>query len=129
MEDSKKPIEEETKEELPQELPLLQAETSIKIPKGTFEVLNPGLFEDKYYLDRFLGKGAFGSVNACILKDNREVVRAVKLVSKVASAKHKDSFFHEMEMLKRASHPNVLKVFELFEDVTHYYIVTELFEG
>jgi serine/threonine protein kinase len=114
MEENKKPIEEETKEELSLELPELKTETSVKIPKGTFEVLNHGNFEDKYYLDRFLGKGAFGSVNACILKDNQEVVRAVKLVSKGASAKHKDAFFHEMEMLKRASHPNVLKVFELF---------------
>jgi len=114
MEDSKKPIEEEFKYDLPLDLPELTTGPSVKIPKGTFEVLNPGNFEDKYYLDKFLGKGAFGSVNACILKDNQEVVRAVKLVSKAASAKHKDTFFHEMEMLKRASHPNVLKVFELF---------------
>jgi hypothetical protein len=114
MED-RKAIEEETNEELlPYDMPDLKKDYSVKVPKGTFEVLNPGNFEDKYYLDRFLGKGAFGSVNACILKDNHEVIRAVKLVSKAVSAKQKDAFFHEMEMLKRASHPNVLKVFELF---------------
>ena len=34
-----------------------------------------------------------------------------------------------MEMLRQVSHPNVLQVIELFEDATHYYIVTEYFEG
>ncbi len=32
-------------------------------------------------------------------------------------------------MLRKVSHPNVLQVIELFEDATHYYIVTEYFEG
>ena len=34
-----------------------------------------------------------------------------------------------MEMLKKASHPNIVQVFELFDDGTHYYIVTEYFKG
>ena len=106
MED-RKSIDEESKGEGLDKAELKKIE-STKIPKGTFEVLQPGNFEDKYYLDKFLGKGAFGSVNMCILKDNSEVIRAVKLVSKKSSARHKDAFFHEMEMLKKASHPNVL---------------------
>ena len=106
MED-RKSIDEESKGEGLDKAELKKIE-SAKIPKGTFEVLRPGKFEDKYYLDRFLGKGTFGSVNVCILKENSEVIRAVKLVQKKTSARHKDAFFHEMEMLKKASHPNVL---------------------
>ena len=41
----------------------------------------------------------------------------------------KEAMLQEMEILKGASHPNVLQVFELFEDETHFYIVTEYFEG
>jgi calcium-dependent protein kinase len=41
----------------------------------------------------------------------------------------KEAMLQEMEILKGASHPNVLQVFELFEDETQFYIVTEYFEG
>jgi len=35
----------------------------------------------------------------------------------------------EMEMLRKASHPKVIQVFEIFEDNNNYYIVTEYFAG
>jgi serine/threonine protein kinase len=102
-----KHIEEELKEK-PLDKPELSKIQSAKIPKGTFEVLQPGKFDDKYILGEFLGKGSFGTVNKCFLIENRKVIRAVKLVKKDLSDKQKDSFVHEMEMLKKASHPNVL---------------------
>jgi len=55
---------------------------SAKFPKGTFEVLNPGVFSEKYDISTHLGKGSYGSVNKCILKEDSKVVRAVKEVWK-----------------------------------------------
>ena len=55
---------------------------SAKLKKGTFEVLNPGKFSDKYNISTHLGEGAFGSVNKCTLKEDSKVVRAVKQVWK-----------------------------------------------
>jgi len=69
--------------EEPSSLPILTKDfKSKKIPKGTFEVLNPDVFSDKYRIDKHLGEGAFGSVKRCILKDQKGALRAVKLVRK-----------------------------------------------
>ena len=102
---------------------------SKKFPKGTFEVLNPGEFSAKYDISTHLGNGAYGSVNKCTLKEDSKVVRAVKKVWKSDAVIEQQKFLAEMEMLRKVSHPNVLQVIELFEDQTHYYIVTEYFEG
>ena len=36
---------------------------------------------------------------------------------------------HEIELLKRLDHPNIMKLFEVFEDDHRFYIVTELCTG
>jgi calcium-dependent protein kinase len=35
----------------------------------------------------------------------------------------------ELKVLEETNHPNIPKVFELFEDDKHYYIISELIEG
>lgn len=37
--------------------------------------------------------------------------------------------FNEVEVLRKLDHPNILKVFEFFEDEKYFYIVTELCTG
>ena len=34
--------------------------------------------------------------------------------------------FAEMNILKNLDHPNILKLYELFQDNNHYYLITEL---
>lgn len=36
---------------------------------------------------------------------------------------------NEFEILRQMDHPNIVKMFEMFEDGTHNYIVTEYLEG
>ena len=36
---------------------------------------------------------------------------------------------NEIEILKLISHPNILKIYEIFEDTNNYYIITEIVEG
>jgi len=49
------------------EMPELAKQLSKKIPKGTFEVIKQGRFEEKYVMGASLGKGSFGTVNLCRL--------------------------------------------------------------
>lgn len=63
-------------------MPELARFPSKKLPKGTFEVIKQGKFEDKYIMGASLGKGSFGTVNLCKLVENYEVVRAVKRIRK-----------------------------------------------
>lgn len=37
-----------------------------------------------------------------------------------------ESFFSELHILKNLDHPNIVKLYELFEDEYHYYLITEL---
>jgi len=39
------------------------------------------------------------------------------------------SFKQEMNILRKLDHPNILKLFEVFEDSKKYYLVTEYCKG
>ena len=41
----------------------------------------------------------------------------------------KRMFFNEMSILKELDHPNILKMYEFFEDEKRYYIVTDICKG
>jgi calcium-dependent protein kinase len=62
-------------------------------------------------------------------------VRAVKSISKVKMAKNKNAalerekFINEVNLLKEMDHPNIIRIFEFFEDDRHFHLVTELCTG
>lgn len=63
-----------------------------------------------------LGQGAYGEVRKCISRSDK-VVRAVKIIRKEAiTAEEHDTFKNEMIILRKLDHPNILKVYEVFED-------------
>ena len=43
--------------------------------------------------------------------------------------KENERFHQEIEMLKMLDHPNILKLYEFYEDEKRYYLVTELCSG
>ena len=76
-----------------------------------------------------MGTGAFGEVRKCV---NRKTgaIRAVKVMRKDAlDPKEKTRFFYEIEILKMLDHPNILKLYEIYQDDKRYYLVTELCTG
>lgn len=38
-------------------------------------------------------------------------------------------FFYEMEIMKKLDHPNILRIFEVYQDQKRYYLITELCTG
>ena len=38
-------------------------------------------------------------------------------------------FFAEVDILRKLDHPNILKLFEFYEDLKHFHLVTELCTG
>lgn len=102
----------------------------ISIIPGTFVKINPTEFTKVYSVGRSLGSGAFGEVKFCThLKTNSR--RAVKVFKKdtMLTEISKKKFKKEIEILKVLDHPNIVKIFEFFEDSLMFYIVMEHCRG
>src|SRR5689334_16993613 len=73
--------------------------------------------------------GAYGKVQKCIHKITKEV-RAVKIMDKKQMTdKEKVRLKYEIDILKNLDHPNIVKLYEVFEDKTSIYLVTEICSG
>ena len=78
----------------------------------------------KYYnVQTDIGQGSYGKVKRVRHKKLGEE-RAMKIVSKQS-----ESSQNEIEILRRVSHPNIVNIYEIFEDNKKYYIITELLDG
>ena len=82
-----------------------------------------------YKIGSTLGTGAFGEVRKCMHRETH-VHRAVKLIKKQdMDDEEKRLLFNEINILKELDHPNIVKMYEFFEDDRRYYLVTEICKG
>jgi calcium-dependent protein kinase len=90
---------------------------------------NEGKLRDFYRIGKVLGNGAFGEVRMCIHRDTG-AQRAVKVLRKSnMDEDEKKMLFNEINILKELDHPNIVKMFEFFEDDKRYYLVQEICKG
>eukprot|EP01066_Platyproteum_vivax_P006551 Platyproteum_vivax@DN232_c0_g1_i1.p1 len=89
-----------------------------------------GRVTDFYEIKQKLGDGAFGKVQKIVHKKTKER-RALKTIRKadVDKPEDRDALFSEVATLKELDHPNIVKVYEFFEDEKYYHIVTEICQG
>jgi len=93
-----------------------------------FIIDNPGKITEFWDIDKKkLGEGSYGAVSKCINKTTG-VTRAVKSISK-AQMKNLDRFKQEIAIMKIMDHPNIIKLYESFEDHRNIYLVMELSTG
>ncbi|KAF4692285.1 hypothetical protein FOZ60_013817 [Perkinsus olseni] len=83
--------------------------------RANFIVDNTGTLTQFYDLEgKKLGQGSYGSVCKATNKSTA-AVRAVKTISK-SHVKNVDRFKQEIAIMKMLDHPNIIKLFETFED-------------
>lgn len=70
-----------------------------------------------------LGEGSFGCVKLVVHKELNEE-RAMKVLKK-KNIQIENDFINEISMLKSIDHPNVVRIFECFQDEFNFHIVTE----
>jgi calcium-dependent protein kinase len=70
-----------------------------------------------------LGSGTYGSVYKAVLKGTTEV-RAIKHIPKV-KVKNQERFKTEIEIMRNLDHPNIIKLYETFEDAANVFLVME----
>ena len=98
----------------------------IRIDKSDFVRMKEDNIFDEYDLKEKLGEGAYGSVYK-VQQKHTNYLRAVKAIKK----KLVDSteFYNEIEVLKALDHPNIIKLFDCYQDKSYYYMVEEYCSG
>ena len=101
----------------------------VKVSGSQFVTQGEGTLRDVYKIGQQLGEGAFGEVRKCTHRETKEV-RAVKVLKKESmDQSEKESMLNEIKILKSLDHPNIVKIYEYFEDEKRFYIVTDLVKG
>lgn len=85
---------------------------------------------NQYEIQQVLGEGSYGSVRKIRHLVTGEY-RAVKILhkNKLGSNSMMEAIMNEVNLLRMLDHPNILRVFETYQDKFCYCIVTELCTG
>lgn len=80
-----------------------------------------------YTLEKTIGRGSWGEVKVAV-QNGTGVRRAVKKIPKYF-VEDVDRFKQEIEIMKSLDHPNIIRLYETFEDNADIYLVMELCTG
>lgn len=101
---------------------------SLLIKKSMMIIKNSLPITEVYKLDKkTLGSGTYGVVNKCMHLVNKQV-RACKTIAR-QKIKNWERFAQEVKILQTLDHPNIIKLYEYFEDAKNVYLITELCSG
>lgn len=85
--------------------------------------------KDSYKISQCIGRGTYGEVRKCTGKDSKEL-KAVKIINKkFLEDEEKDKMMLEIYLLNELDHPNVLKLYNAYQDDKRYYLVTNICAG
>ena len=98
----------------------------IKIDKASFVSYKTNNISKDYTLGKTIGQGSFGTVRKAIHKSTKQE-RAIKIIKK--GEQDEEKFFLEVNILSKLSHPNIMHIYEFYEDKANYYIISELCKG
>mmetsp|Transcript_2167 Transcript_2167/g.5058 ORF Transcript_2167/g.5058 Transcript_2167/m.5058 type:complete len:504 (-) Transcript_2167:745-2256(-) len=95
-----------------------------------FFLESKGKIHDSYnFEEKKLGQGTYGSVVRATHKATGQI-RAVKCIPKSSKQmKNMERFKMEIQLMKSMDHPNVVNLFETYEDRRNIYLVMELCQG
>lgn len=107
-------------------------EQDIVISPASFVRQNKAEFFSIYELEKFpIGSGARGQVCICIHRQSKDR-RVVKIISKAlipGALTDSTILIEEVNILKSLDHPNLIRIYEFFEDPNCFYIVLEYSKG
>ena len=86
--------------------------------------------EKNYEVLEVIGSGGYGEVKKVRHKE-LDVIRALKIIkkSRYKSAAELKLIKNEIAIMKVVDHPNIVKLFEFFEDDESFFIITEYVNG
>lgn len=85
----------------------------------------------RYSFEKLLGKGHFAKVHRAIRKRDGKTF-AIKTVDKlklVENSRNMQSIVREIQILRKLNHPNIIKLYEVYENDLYIHIVLEYLNG
>ena len=108
---------------------VISTKEDVTFAKDIFVLSKDTRFDEDYKLLSTLGEGAYGKVSKCENLQNG-AIRAVKMLDKkILSPKELKDIASEIQFIRELDHPNIVKMYEEYEDHKYLYIVTENIEG
>ena len=104
----------------------MSSNDKIILQKSNFISSKTTPISKEYIMGKTLGKGAFGTVRLCVHKATKQT-RACKILKK--ANQDMQALYEEVEILSKLSHPNIMQIYEVFNDKTNFYIVSEFCQG
>eukprot|EP00916_Digyalum_oweni_P005021 GHVL01008951.1.p1 GENE.GHVL01008951.1~~GHVL01008951.1.p1 ORF type:complete len:437 (+),score=80.77 GHVL01008951.1:607-1917(+) len=99
----------------------------INLIKKNFILSTIGCLEDKYTFIETIGSGTWGKVQIC--KENKTgALRAIKQIPK-RFIEDMNRYRQEILIMKKLDHPNIVRLYNTFEDDRHIFLVMELCRG
>mmetsp|Transcript_11378 Transcript_11378/g.10362 ORF Transcript_11378/g.10362 Transcript_11378/m.10362 type:complete len:105 (-) Transcript_11378:250-564(-) len=98
---------------------------TVTIQRQEFILDNEGKNLCDYYAveKKNLGTGTYGSVSVAVSRATG-VKRACKTISK-SQVKNVPRFRQEISIMKMVDHPNIIRLYETFEDAKNIYLIME----
>ena len=102
----------------------------IVLKPGAFVQENENKFSDVYRLGKVIGTGTYGEVRLCYHRESN-CKRAVKIIRKdlMTNEIMRTNLEKEISILRSLDHPNIIRIYEFFEEVKRLYIVMEFCKG
>jgi calcium-dependent protein kinase len=97
------------------------------VNRHQFIMANTDPVTDHYDMKQKLGEGSFGTCCRGMHKASKRL-RAIKSVGK-SNLKDLIRFQQEIDIMKMMDHPNIIRLYEMFEDDNFIYLVMELCTG
>lgn len=86
-------------------------------------------FEANYKLKAVLGSGAFSTVREGVCKTTGDV-HAIKIVTKKNLSEEDDlALQDEVDILRKMAHPNIVELYNFFDEHSYYYLALENMTG
>ncbi|CAD8110398.1 unnamed protein product [Paramecium sonneborni] len=103
--------------------------TDFKVAPSIFVSLKNGDIYEYYDIESTLGEGNFGRVSL-IKQKSTKILRAMKQIAKdKILASQREKMIQEVNILKDLDHPNIVNIYELYQDERYYYLITEYLSG
>ena len=119
----KKDKKNDTNKERPTRVYDLNFLEQVKLARENLIKIQKESITNHYEIIGDIGSGSYGSVKKVRHKQLKEI-RAMKVILKKS-----ENAKTEIDIMRKVSHPNIVNIFDIFEDSKKYYIMMEICEG